>query len=159
MTADTKAQPRADAERDTQAGTILDAVRDLVPAIAARGDEIERGRRLPPDLVAQLQDAGCFRTLVPRRFGGAELELADYTAVVRELASADGAVGWTVMIGSAAPAILGKLPAAAFADVYADGTDVVLASAFNPTGVATPVDGGFRVTGRWSFASGCQHAG
>ncbi len=140
------------------AGTVIQAVRDLLPAIAARGDEIERGRRLPLDLVAQLRDAGCFRMLVPRRFGGAELELADYAAVVRELARADGSVAWTVVIGSAAPAILGKLPAPAFADVYSGGPDVVVAGAFNPTGVATPVDGGFRATGRWSFASGCQHA-
>ena len=113
---------------------------------------------MPLDLVAQLRDAGCFRTLVPRRFGGAGLELADHMTVVRELARADGSVGWTVMIGSAAPAILGKLPAPAFAEVYAGGPDVVLAGAFNPTGVATPVDGGFRVSGRWAFASGCQHA-
>ena len=141
-----------------EAVTILDSVRALLPAIAARDDEIEQGRRLPLDLVAQLRDAGCFRTLVPRRFGGAGLELADHMTVVRELARADGSVGWTVMIGSAAPAILGKLPAPAFADVYAGGPDVVVAGAFNPTGVATPVDGGYRASGRWSFASGCQHA-
>lgn len=158
MTTDIIDQPRSDAESDNQPRAILDAVRAMVPAIAACGDEIERGRRLPPDLVDQLRDAGCFRMLVPRQFGGAELELADYAAVVRELARADGAVGWTVMIGSAAPAILGMLPATAFADVYAEGPDVVLAGAFNPTGVATPDAGGFRVAGRWSFASGCQHA-
>lgn len=138
--------------------TILDSVRDLLPAIAARGDEIEQGRRLPLDLVAKLRDAGCFRTLVPRRFGGAELELADHMAVVRELARADGSVAWTVMIGSSAPAILGKLPPPAFAEIYSGGPDVVVAGAFNPTGVATPVDGGYRASGRWAFASGCQHA-
>jgi indole-3-acetate monooxygenase len=141
-----------------EAATILDSVRALLPTVAARSDEIERGRRLPLDLVAQLRDAGCFRMLVPRRFGGAELELADHIAVVRDLARADGSVAWTVMIGSAAPAILGKLPAPAFAEMYVGGPDVVVAGTFNPTGVATPVDGGFRVNGRWSFASGCQHA-
>lgn len=158
MTAYTIGPPRSDAASGAEAASTLDAVRALVPAIAARRDEIERGRRLPPDLVAQLRSAGCFRMLVPRHLGGAELALADHMAVVRELARADGSVGWTVMIGSSAPVILGKLPAPVLADVYAGGPDVVVAGAFNPTGVATPVAGGFRVTGRWSFASGCQHA-
>jgi alkylation response protein AidB-like acyl-CoA dehydrogenase len=62
------------------------------------------------------------------------------------------------MLGSLAPAILGLLPRPTFDAVYADGPDVVLAGTFNPTGVATPVEGGYRVGGRWSFASGCQHA-
>ena len=63
------------------------------------------------------------------------------------------------MIGSAAPASSsGSCRAATFDAVYATGPDVVLAGAFNPTGVATPIDGGYRATGRWSFASGCQHA-
>ena len=64
-----------------EADTILDSVRALLPTIAARSDEIEHGRRLPLDLVAPLRDAGCFRTLVPRRFGGAEPDLADHMAV------------------------------------------------------------------------------
>jgi len=149
---------RATASPPDESAAILRSVRALAPAIAERSDEIERARRLPPDLVARLRDAGCFRSLVPRRFGGAGLGLPDHLAMVRELSRADGSVGWTVMIGSAAPVILGKLPTGTFDDVYADGPDVVVAGTFNPTGVATPVDGGFRVSGRWAFASGCQHA-
>lgn len=157
MTIETVDIARSSADRTSAAATV-GAVRALVPTIAARSDEIERGRRLPPDLVGQLRDAGCFRMLVPRSYGGAEVELAAHLSVVRELARADGAVGWTVMIGSSAPVILGLLPPATFEAVYAAGPDVVLAGSFNPKGVATPVDGGFRVTGQWSFASGCQHA-
>lgn len=142
----------------SEPAAILDAVRDLTPVVAARSDEIEQARRVPADLVAQLRGAGCFRMLVPRRLGGAEAELAAHIAMVRELARTDGSVGWTVMIGSSAPVILGMLPPSTLGTIYADGPDVVLAGAFNPTGVATPVDGGFRVNGRWSFASGCQHA-
>jgi indole-3-acetate monooxygenase len=151
MTIDTVVRP-------TEPGTILDAVRALAPSIAARGDEIERARRLPPDLVDELRAAGCFRMLVPRRFGGAEATFAQHIAMVRDLARADGSVGWTVMIGSAAPAILGMLPRDTVEEIYASSPDVVLAGAFNPTGVAMPVEGGFRVSGRWAFASGCQHA-
>ena len=137
---------------------ILDAVRALAPVIAARSEEIEQARRLPPDLVAQLRDAGCFRMLLPERLGGAGAGLTDHVAMVRELARADGSVGWTVLLNSSAPLIFGNLPVESFTAVFTENPDLALAGTFNPTGVATPEDGGYRVTGRWSFASGCQHA-
>jgi indole-3-acetate monooxygenase len=62
------------------------------------------------------------------------------------------------MIGASSWANFGGLPPATFDALYADGPDVIIGGAFNPSGVAVPVDGGYRVTGRWSFASGCQHA-
>lgn len=140
------------------ATSTLDAVRDLAPMISARAEEIERARRLPLDLVGKLRDAGCFRLLVPRSHSGIEASLADHTRMIRRLARADGSVGWTVMLGSSTPVIAGNLPPASFDTIYAAGPDVVGAGSFNPTGVATPVDGGYRVSGRWAFASGCQHA-
>jgi alkylation response protein AidB-like acyl-CoA dehydrogenase len=141
----------------SETNTSLDAVRTLAPAIAARSEEIERKRRVPLDLVEGMTAAGFFRMLVPRSHGGAELAPPAELQVIEELARADGSVGWTVMVGSLAPVLLGKLPRATFDAVYEASPDVILAGTFNPTGVATPVDGGFTVTGRWSFASGCQH--
>ncbi|CAN5532614.1 flavin-dependent monooxygenase [soil metagenome] len=137
--------------------SIFEAVRELAPAIVARAEEIARCRRVPPDLVEELTEAGCFRMRVPRSHGGAELDVAAQMRVIEELAKADGSIGWTVMIGSSAPVVLGLLARVPFDALYAEGPDVILAGAFNPTGVATPEEGGFRVTGQWSFASGCQH--
>lgn len=136
----------------------LGAVRALAPRIAARADEIEQGRRLPLDLVDDLVTAGCFRSLVPSVYGGADVGLPAHMRMLGELACADGSVGWTVTIGSSAPVLLGMLPRETLDAVYAAGPDVILAGTFNPTGTAIPVDGGYRVTGRWSYASGCQHA-
>ena len=136
---------------------IVDAVGVLAPGIAARSEEIERQRRLPLDLVGELTTAGCFRMLVPSSHGGDELDLPTQMRVLEELARADGSVAWTVMIGSLAPVPFAKLSRETFDALYADGPDVILAGTFNPTGVATPSDGGFMVTGQWSFASGCQH--
>lgn len=136
----------------------LERVRELAPAISARSDEIERARRLPGDVLDDVRDAGAFRSLVPRRHGGDEQAVGAHCEVVEELARADGSVGWTVMIGSAAPALLGHLPLSTLDEIYAAGPDVIAAGAFNPAGSATPVDGGFRVRGQWSFASGCEHA-
>jgi alkylation response protein AidB-like acyl-CoA dehydrogenase len=142
----------------TDTTAVLDAVHRLAPEITARAGEIETARRLPPDLVADLTTAGCFRALVPRSHGGAELDLPAAGRLFSELAKADGSVAWTVMIGASAPFMLVRLPRESFDDIYAGGPDVIMAGAFNPTGTATPVDGGFRVTGQWAFASGCQHA-
>jgi alkylation response protein AidB-like acyl-CoA dehydrogenase len=135
----------------------LDAVRALAPALTDRADEIEGARHLPRDLVDDLIAAGCFRALVPRSHGGDELPLAEHLAVLETLAAADGSVGWTVAIGAMAPVIGGHLPVATFDAMYADGPDIVGAGSFNPSGAATPVDGGYRVNGRWAFASGCTH--
>jgi alkylation response protein AidB-like acyl-CoA dehydrogenase len=134
--------------------TTLDAVRELVPTIAARVDEIEAARTLPADLVDELVAAGCFRALVPSSYGGSSVDLVEPFEVLEELARVDGSVAWTVMIGAAAPALLGHLPPPTFEA----SPDVISAGTFNPTGQATPVAGGYRVSGRWSFASGCMHA-
>ena len=136
---------------------ILTAVTALAPTIAARSDEIERARRLPQDLVDDLTAAGCFRMLAPRSHGGAEVDLPSHLRMIEELATADGSVGWTVMIGCFTPIAFGHLSRDEFDALYADGPDVIVAGTFNPTGTATPVAGGYKVSGRWSFASGCQH--
>jgi alkylation response protein AidB-like acyl-CoA dehydrogenase len=137
---------------------ILDAVKALAPSIAARAEDIERARRLPPDLVDELIAAGCFRMLVPRSHGGAELDLPVQMQVLQELARADASVAWTVLIGSEGPVLFRMLPRTSFDALYAAGPDVIMAGASKPTGTATPVEGGYRVTGQWAFASGCQHA-
>ena len=77
--------------------------------------------------------------------------------MVADLARADGSVAWTVAIGAEAALVLGLLPRSTFDEVYADGPDVLVAAVFNPTGTAMPVEGGFRVSGRWTYASGCLH--
>jgi alkylation response protein AidB-like acyl-CoA dehydrogenase len=133
-------------------------VEALLPVISDRAGEIEQERRVPPDLVEELAESGSFRMSVPHRYGGAELDLMAQMRVLERLGTADGSTGWTVMVGGLAPLLAIKLAQPVFEDLYAGGPDVVMACVFNPTGVATPVDGGFRVSGRWSFASGCEHA-
>ena len=78
-----------------------------------------------------------------------------------ELSAADGSVGWSSMIGCETPQLFALLPEATFDAIYADGPDVIVGGAFAPRGTAEAIDGGaggYRVSGRWSFASGCQHA-
>jgi alkylation response protein AidB-like acyl-CoA dehydrogenase len=138
---------------------IVDAVSALGPAIRARAPEIEAGRRVPSDLLSLIVDAGAFRLLVPSAYGGAEGQLADALRMFEALARADASTAWTVMIGAGSAAELAALPAEARAVVYADGPDVIAAGVFSPSGTIEPVDNnGYRVNGRWGFASGCEHA-
>ena len=140
------------------AADVLEAVTALAPSIAGRAEEIEAGRTLPADLLDDLKSTGAFRMLLPTSHGGLGVELPEALRVLEMLAAADGSTGWTVMIGSGAWLDLTGLPRATFDALYADGPDVIVAGAINPSGVIEAVDGGYRVTGRWGFASGCEHA-
>jgi indole-3-acetate monooxygenase len=140
-----------------EATTVLAAVAELAPRLAARAAETEAGRRLPPDLVDELRAAGCFQMMLPRSHGGDEVDLVTAARVLEELARADGSTGWTVGIGSAGWLDLCHLPRASFDALYGAGP-IVSAGVITPMGTATPVDGGYAVTGRWGFASGCEHA-
>jgi alkylation response protein AidB-like acyl-CoA dehydrogenase len=139
------------------ADATLAAVRDLAPEITARAPEIEQARRLPADLLDQLIGAGCFRLVLPASHGGAGASLTETMQVLETLSRADASVGWTVMIGAGSWCDLAGLPREMF-DALFGGDDVITAGAFAPTGTATPVDGGYRISGRWAFVSGCEHA-
>jgi alkylation response protein AidB-like acyl-CoA dehydrogenase len=132
-----------------------DTARKLASTIEARRAEIERGRRLPPDLVAQLAEAGLFNLCVPQVYGGGEIEPEDLVETIEAVARADGSTGWCVMIGATSGMLAAYLPDDEAHAIY--GADVVTGGVFAPRGTAIPVDGGFRMNGRWAFASGSQH--
>jgi len=136
----------------------LTAAADLATVLADRRPQIERDRRVPPDLMRSLTEAGMFRMLVPRDYGGTDLDLTDALRVIETLATADAATGWTVAIGCCTPLVCSFLPRATFEQIYAGGPDVVAAGAFAPKGTARETGEGWRVTGQWPFVSGCEHA-
>jgi indole-3-acetate monooxygenase len=137
---------------------LLATVYELAPSIAARAAEIEAARELPGDLVRDLLAAGCFRMFVPRSHGGLEVDLPSGLDIFEALARADGSTGWTIMIGAEAVILLALLPRRCFDALYAEGPDLIGAGSFTPGGKAKVIDGGFEVTGRWPFASGCLHS-
>src|SRR5262249_14688538 len=103
----------------------------------------------------ELKAAGLFRMLVPRSHGGDEIGLLPSMEVLEALAVADGSTGWTTMIGAESPQLLSLLPRATYDAIYRDGPDVTVGGSFAPVGEARG-EGGYRVSGRWPFASGCQ---
>jgi indole-3-acetate monooxygenase len=136
----------------------VDRARSVAPAIAAWRDAGEQERHMVRPLFEALRDAGLFSLMAPRAAGGAEADDGTVLRVIEELSSQDGSVGWNVMIASHMAVIASYLPPQAAREVYRSGASTVIAGALPPKGVAVPVDGGFRVSGRWAFGSGCYQA-
>jgi alkylation response protein AidB-like acyl-CoA dehydrogenase len=135
----------------------LDAVRELAPKIRAAGDEIENGRRLPLDLVAEMKRAGVFRMAMPRAWGGSELDLLSQVRVIEALSNADASAGWCAVIGIDGGYVTAYIDQTVAREMYTD-IDAVTAITYAPPGRAVKTRNGFTVNGRWPFASGCQHA-
>jgi len=136
----------------------LVAARALDPEIRLRADEIESGRRLPPDLAKRFAASGFFSICVPSRYGGGELGAADVVRVIEAIARADGAAGWCVMIGATTGMLAASLSERWAREIYGRDPAVITGGVTAPMGVAATADGGHRVTGRWTFGSGCQHS-
>jgi len=136
----------------------LGNARALAPRIRDAAPILERDRVLPPQLLEELKRAGVFRMYVPKAYGGDELSATHGAEVIEEVARADASVGWLVAIGADAPAFFAFLPPETYAKIYARGPDVIHAGGLIPRGKAVLVDGGYRFSGQWPFASGCAHA-
>lgn len=136
---------------------LRDVAHDLRARIADAAATIEQQRRVPPALVAEMARAGLFRMLVPRDAGGLEVEPRVMLDVLEEVACGDGSAGWAVMIGATTGVIAAYLPEPAASEIFAATPDGVTGGVFHPRGRAAVVDGGYRVSGRWPLASGCQH--
>lgn len=136
---------------------LVQAARDLAPRIRAAAPDIERDRRIPADLIQAMKEAGIFRMVMPRAWGGPEADILTQIEVIEELARADGSVGWCAMIGSDGGYFSAFLDDAVGRALYPD-LDAITGGMVAPTGRAEIVAGGYRVAGRWPFASGCQHS-
>jgi indole-3-acetate monooxygenase len=129
----------------------------LLREARARRAEFAANRQLSDDIVDLLKQAGVFRSLVARRFGGDEHTPADLYRLVERISAADGSTGWIASFGHAA-IHLSALPLSTLEKIYANGADVIFAGGIFPPQQADRVDGGFKVSGRWGWGSGCTAA-
>lgn len=136
----------------------IERARALVPMLREFADQAERERQLPAPAAEAMARAGLYRVAAPRRVGGAECEPAAQIEIIETIAAADGSLGWNLMIGIEVMGFLGAvLERDLGSKLFADPA-LIVSGALNPVGVATPVAGGYRVTGQWPFASGCHNA-
>jgi alkylation response protein AidB-like acyl-CoA dehydrogenase len=147
------------ADRGAPRGVLLDAVERVRPTVADGADEAERVRTLPAATVAALRDSGLLALKLPAVLGGAEADPVTQIDVIEALTAIDPAAGWCLMVG----ATTGALPGVFLGDdavrvIFDDGRMPLAAGCYMPTGEACPAPGGYRVTGRWAFASGIRHA-
>ena len=154
----TSRQHRATAaEAASPLGSPRSRAEALVPRIEALADRIDREREMPPELVDAMLDAGLFRLLTPRSLGGEELDWLKYLDVIRIIAGADGSVGWCLNQGAVFATTSARCPAALADEVWGDPRTIV-GNGPPQEARSERVAGGYRLSGRWMFSSGCRHA-
>jgi alkylation response protein AidB-like acyl-CoA dehydrogenase len=141
---------------ETAAIDWLARARAVAPVVAAAAETIEREREIPQNVLAALHDAQLFRMLLPRWCDGGELEPALYLEIIEEIAKADASTAWGLGQGTGTALAAAYLKPEVAVTIFGDPRAVVASGPSN--GVAVAVDGGFRVTGTWLFASGSKHA-
>ena len=134
----------------------LERVRALLPVLRERTARAEQLRRLPDETFADFQEAGLFRALQPRRYGGYELDPGTLYQAIMEIGTVCGSSAWILGVVGVHNWHLGLFAPEAQDDVWGKDTSIQLSTSLAPTGTVERVDGGFRLRGRWSFSSGCD---
>ncbi len=138
--------------------TLLREVERIRPILERCGPQAEAERALPDPAYDAMVDAGLFRMLAPKAFGGLELHPVEAYRVVEAVARIDSSAAWILNQSSAIATVAAWLPKEGGEELYARGPDAICAGGFFPPGPSVRVEGGWRVTARTPFASGCHRA-
>jgi alkylation response protein AidB-like acyl-CoA dehydrogenase len=141
-----------------EAAALLDRVREAVPALAADAAEAERHRRPTDAQIRAMEEAGVFRMMVPRAHGGLELDLDAFLEVGLALAEADVSIAWVTSFCIEHNWMLCQFPEAFQKELYAEADWILAPGVVAPTGQAAREDGGYRLSGRWSWGTGVMHS-
>jgi alkylation response protein AidB-like acyl-CoA dehydrogenase len=150
-------RPSVTREECERRADLVERASKLVPLLAANAQRTEDERRVVDENIAAIQEAGLFSIMQPKRFGGLQVDFRTKLEVSRELAKGCGSTAWATSLMNACAWFTGLWNEQAQQDVWANPTNRV-AGVFAPTGSAQEVEGGYRVSGRWAWASGCLHS-
>ena len=139
-------------------GSYLDTAREFASRVALHAERIDDARELPDELAHDMADKGFFRLLVPRSLGGAELDLPDYLCLVEVFAEVDASTAWTFNQNNVWATNSTRMPLQTARDIWADPRAVVTNGPPLPGTRAEPADGGYLISGRWTFSTGSDHA-
>jgi alkylation response protein AidB-like acyl-CoA dehydrogenase len=131
---------------------------ELQPLVAARARHAEERRQLDDDVLAAIHASGVFRHFVPRRYGGLQLGVGDFVEIVLPLGESCASTAWVTSFLMEHNLILSLFPERTQEEVFGSQPYVMAPGAAFPPGRAVPVEGGFLVSGRWSYASGVRHS-
>jgi alkylation response protein AidB-like acyl-CoA dehydrogenase len=144
---------------DIDAQPVVQRALALKPDLCQYREEIERDQRFPKTLVKALQEAGFYRLTIPKSLGGLQADPLTYTRVAETLAEGLGSVGWNIANNGIGSLVTLGLPDEGVDEIYPAGHSTIMAGTAVPGGgEAVVVPGGFRVSGRWQFGSGCQES-
>jgi alkylation response protein AidB-like acyl-CoA dehydrogenase len=144
---------------DVESQPLVRAAAGLQPLLRELHDEIEREQRFPRALVEKMREAGLYRMVIPRSLGGYQADALTYLRAVELMAEGCGSVGWNLANNGIVQLVSLGLPDEGVHEIYAQGPSTPGAgTAVQGGGEAVPVEGGYRVTGRWSFGSGSPEA-
>lgn len=140
-----------------RAEALLEAARNLGPVLEARLDACNENRRIPEETIADFQEAGFFKILQSSEYGGYEMDPQVFYAVLMEIARTCMSSAWVLGVIGVHNWQMNLFDAAASEEVWASDPSVLISSSYAPVGKVTVADGGFKLSGRWSFSSGCEH--
>ncbi len=137
---------------------VMRRVAAISPALAENARACDAARKLVPESMRLVVDAGLFKILQPRRVGGYELPMRTAAEAVSATSQACPSSGWVLMVMGAHHWVVGCLPERGQDDVFGGGRDGLVAGTLSWQGTAEPAEGGYRVNGRWQFCSGVDHS-
>lgn len=159
MTVDTAPRvSRAAARTRPEFAELLQRATQLRPLLRQRALQTERERRVSAEVTDQLKSAGFYRMLQPARFGGYEFGHEELRQLAFELGQGCTSTGWCFGLGAANSWIVGMFPGEAQHDVWGRDAQTLVAACIAPTGKAVAVEGGYKLKGRWGFASNCDNS-
>ena len=137
---------------------LIGRAREMVPEIRGLAEKTERNRTISPHIIARIRDTELLRTCRPKEFGGFEYDAVVALEIALIISAACASTGWT-MNGALSNGIsFGHFPIEAQRELWGGGEDPFTCACFAPTGSAVPAKGGYVLSGKWSFASGCDHS-
>ncbi len=137
---------------------LIEAARGMAPMLRQHAEQAEKASRIPDHVYGALVDNGFFRILLPKRYGGYEFEPAVAARVVMELAAGCGSTGWVTSCAMSHQWMVAQFPLACHEEVWRDRPDQLVVTSFSPSGECVRSPGGFRISGTWRYASGCDYA-
>ena len=143
--------------RTVEPAELIARARAMIPTLAGRALAQTQRRGILPETIAEMQAAGFFRVLQPKRWGGYEMKLGTFYDIEIALSEGDMSTGWTYGVFGAVTWFLGLIDDRLTQEVWGRDPSVLGCSSTMPAGKATAVDGGFQLSGHWRYASGCEH--
>lgn len=136
---------------------LIDRARRLVPALRERAEQADREGKVPDETVREMQEAGLFRALQPKKWGGYEVDPRTFFEIQMTLAEGCMSTAWIYGVMGVHPWQLARYPVEAQQDVWGEDISTLISSTYMPVAKVTPVEGGYRISGRWGFSSGSEH--